>query len=132
MSNAGANVIARIWRYSYNDDQDGGALATGTILYSNIPARIDLQVLVRSVNFSLQILEQGLETPALLKYVLYNGTLAIQENDEIEVTAPATSQWYGKRLRITIVQPSSIESNDPRSFIGGVCRRLEVANAIQS
>lgn len=103
---AGMNLTGRIWRYTADthDDDQGGAVPTGTVLYDNIFSRIytdrPTQVL----------LEQGLQTPEIFNaYFTYppfsaTGTYDVQQNDQYEVTWPPISPHYQKKFVIIGVQ----------------------------
>lgn len=103
---AGMNIKGRIWRYTAdrNDDDQGGAVPTGTVLYDNIFSRIytDRPTLV--------LLEQGLQTPEIYNaYFTYppfsvTGAYDVQQNDQYEVTWPPISPFYQKKFVIIGVQ----------------------------
>jgi hypothetical protein len=128
MSPAGFNLTGRVWRFTSrnNDDDVGGAVPTGTILYSPVFSRIV------SEKPTLALLEQGLETPeifrATLSYVAYSptGTFDVQHNDQYEVTAPPVSPFINKRFVIIGVQ--HVSYNDDRKYLRVTLRRLETAN----
>lgn len=125
---AGLNLQGHIWRLTakYNDDDQGGAVPTGTILYNPVWARIS------SKKPTQALLEQGLETPeifeAQLSYVAYSptGTFDVQHNDQYQVTHPPISEFYGKKFVIIGIQHQSF--NDARRFLTVTMRRLEIAN----
>lgn len=129
MSPAGLNNTGRIWRFtaSSNNDTIGGAVPTGTILYTPVFSRI------ASAKPTLALLEQGLETPEIftaeLSYFPYSptGTFDVQHNDQYEVTAPQVSSFYQKRFVIIGIQHTSY--NDARRFLRVTMRRLETANS---
>lgn len=103
---AGMNITGRIWRYTAdrNDDDIGGAVPTGTVLYDNIFSRIytdrPTQVL----------LEQGLQTSEIFNaYFTYppfsvTGAYDVRQNDQYEVTWPPISPFYGLKFVIIGVQ----------------------------
>lgn len=125
---AGLNLKGRIWRFTSNftDDDQGGAVPTGTVLFSPVWSRI------RSEKPTLALLEQGLETPeiftGLLSYVAYSstGTFDVQHNDQYEVTFPPISPHFGKKFVIIGVRPTSYSDN--RQFLQVSMRRYETAN----
>lgn len=126
---AGFNNAGRIWRFtaSKNNDDIGGAVPTGTVLYNTVFSRI------ASEKPTLALLEQGLETPEIfraeLSYVPYSptGTFDVQHNDQYEVTAPQVSPFFQKRFVIIGVQ--HVSYNDARRFLRVTMRRLETANS---
>lgn len=117
---AGLYLTGKIWRFSYpSDDRVGGAVPTGTAVYSNVRARIEAE------QPTLALMEQGLETPTIFTAVLQPGNLVLEHNDQFEVTAPAMSPHYGKKFRIISIQNSSMI--DPRAFLIVSMRRFEEA-----
>lgn len=124
---AGLNLKGRVWRLLQSpDDDQGGSVPTGTILYESVFSRI------RSEKPTLALLEQGLEVPeiflGMLSYPAYSatGTFDVQHNDQYEVTFPPISRHYGKKFVIIGVQNTSFE--DSRRFLICTMRRLETAN----
>lgn len=125
---AGLNIAGRIWRFTTpSDDSVGGAVPTGTILYSPVYSHIT------SEKPTLALLEQGLETPeifsAIMSYTQFSptGSFNVQHNDQYEVTYPPVSQFYQKRFVIIGVQYPPM--NDARRFLIVTMRRLETANS---
>jgi len=125
---AGLNLKGRVWRLLQSpDDDQGGSVPTGMILYEPVFSRI------RSEKPTLALLEQGLETPeifsGMLSYPAYSptGTFDVQHNDQYEVTWPPISSFYGKKFVIIGVQNTSFEDN--RRFLVCTMRRLETANS---
>lgn len=125
---AGFNNTGRIWRFtaSSSNDDVGGAVPTGTILYSPVFSRI------ASERPTLALLEQGLETPEIfraeLSYVTYSptGTFDVQHNDQYEVTYPPVSPHYN--LRFVIIGVQHVSFNDDRKYLRVTMRRLVTAN----
>lgn len=124
---AGMNLTGRIWRLTAdeNDDDQGGAVPTGTVIYTNIFARIytdrPTQVL----------LEQGLQTPeifnAYFSYAPTNVTnFDVRQNDQYEVTWPPISPFYGKKFVIIGVQYPTFM--DERKHLRVKLRREVYAN----
>lgn len=125
---AGLDTTGRIWRFTNsNDDDQGGAVPTGTVLYTPVFSHIT------SREPTLALLEQGLETPeifsALMSYTAYSptGTFDVQHNDQYEVTAPPISPFYHKKFVIIGVQHPPM--SDARRFLIVTLRRLETANS---
>jgi hypothetical protein len=119
---AGLNLNGVVWRLVSNqDDEIGGAVPTGTIIYTNVSSRI-------SANKATQaLLEQGLEVPETFTAVLFPGNINIRINDQYQVTAPAISTYYQKKFVIINIQPSSMM--DSRQYLLVTLRRLEIANS---
>lgn len=109
---AGFNVWLNVWRYTYgNDDAVGGAMPTGTVVYSHIPARFQ-------ANPEEQLLlQQGLETQRTFKATLGPGTLNIQERDEVELTHPFDHHYFGVHFRVVGVSYSDHNPRDPRNYL---------------
>lgn len=123
------NTKGRIWRFTNpanSDDDQGGSVPTGTVLFDPVFSRI------RSEKPTLALLEQGLETPelftGLLSYTyMVTGTFNVEHNDVYEVTYPPISIHYGKKFRIIGVRPPSF--NDDRRYLYVTLRRMETANS---
>lgn len=124
---ASLDTKGKIWRFTTpTDDDQGGAVPTGTVLYEPVFSRI------RSEKPTLALLEQGLETPELFTGLFsynYNptGTFNVQHNDVYEVTYPPISIHYQKKFRIIGVRPPSF--NDDRRYLYVTLRRMETANS---
>jgi hypothetical protein len=125
---AGLNLKGRVWRLLQSQDDDqGGSVPTGMILYEPVFSRI------KSEKPTLALLEQGLETPEIFSahfsYSAYSstGTFDVQHNDQYEVTAPVISSFYQKKFVIIGVQHSSFD--DQRRYLQVTLRRLETANS---
>lgn len=124
---AGLNLLLSIWKYTFPaDDSAGGAVPSGTVIYSRIEARITPQ------KPTMALLEQGLETIEIFTAVLHPGTLKLEHNYEIEVTAPIISPYYGEHFRVFgSPQRTSVYADDPRGFLLLTLRRSEIAHGIQ-
>lgn len=118
---AGLYLQGRVWRFtaSSNDDSVGGAVPTGTVLYTPVFARL------HSEKPTQALLEQGLVTPEIFRATIFPPTMVLQHNDQLEITNPITSIHYGKKFVIIGVQYSSMD--DPRRFISVTMRRHEIA-----
>jgi len=118
---AGLLHTGHIIRFSYNaDDDQGGALPSGTVLYSPVFARIFTE------KPTLALLEQGLETPELFSAILEPGNLDLRHNDQFQVDAPALSPWINKKFVIVSIQTPSML--DGRRYMRVVMRRFEIAH----
>lgn len=123
---AGLNLLVSVWKYTYPaDDSQGGALPSGTVIYSRVQARIQAE------KPTMALLEQGLEMPSMFSAVLHPGTLQIEENYEIEVTHPSISSLYNKHFRVVGILHTSTYADDPRGFVLLTLRRIERAHGIQ-
>lgn len=123
---AGLNLLVTVWKYTYPaDDVQGGALPSGTIVYSMVPARIQAE------RPTMALLEQGLETPTMFTALLHPGTLVIEENYEIEVTHPTISSFYNKHFRVVGMHHTSTYADDTRGFTFLILRRIERSHGIQ-
>lgn len=124
---SGLNLKGRIWRLTNPaDDDQGGSVPTGTVLYEPVFTRI------RSEKPTLALLEQGLETPeiftGIMSYSAFSvtGAFTVLHNDQYEVTHPPISPHYGKRFVIIGIRPTSMSDN--RQFLQVTLRRMETAN----
>ena len=117
MSPAGLYLTCNIIRFAYTDDIVGGALPTGTVIYSNLLARIQAEPPTQA------LLEQGLETPTIFNALIAPGTLVIKHNDQLQVINPPMSPFYNEIFRVIGVQESTMV--DPRAFGILTLRRIE-------
>lgn len=122
MTVAGMNRRATIWRYSYTDDNVGGAVSSGTALYTNVPLRMQEQPEQQL------LLQQGLETQKTFTGIVIPGTLKIRERDELEVTEPFDDVYHGDRFRIVNVRWSDLNPRDPRNYINLTMVRSVIAH----
>jgi hypothetical protein len=118
---AGLLHTGKIWRFSYlQDDSQGGAVPSGTVIYNPVFARIFTE------KPTLALLEQGLETPAMYSAIIEPGDIAIQNNDQYEETGPNISPYLGWRFVIVSdPQPSMLDS---RRYWKVVMRRFQIAH----
>jgi len=130
MSPAGVTLLGRIWDYKYNlgsgDDDVGGALPSGTIVHPRIELRIS------QMKPTQALLEQGIEDISMFEAFIYNHTLTITNNNEIEITAPANSQHYGKHYRVVgDSEYTSLGASDSRGYLRVKLKRVEKSRTIQ-
>lgn len=125
---AGMNLRGNIWRMNTpQDDDQGGAVPSGTVVYQDIYARIS------PLQPTLALLEQGLETPTiyngLFQYPSFNitGTFEVLHNDQYEITWPLINVNYGKKFVVISVQYQSYD--DQRKYVVTRLRRLVTANS---
>lgn len=117
---AGLNSRGVIWKFTYADDSQGGAVPSGSILYNNVYARISTK---RSTQ---ALLEQGLEVPRIFDVIFEPGYMQLQTNYVYEDLLPA-SPYYTKKFVIIGVHPPSL--NDVgRKYIAGTLRRFDIAH----
>lgn len=123
---AGLNLLVSVWKYTYPaDDTVGGAVPSGTVVYSRVQARIQAEKATQA------LLEQGIETPTIFTAVLHPGNLVIEHNYEIEVTAPTISTYFGEHFRVIGMQHTAVYPDDPRGYVLLTMRRWEEAHGIQ-
>lgn len=109
---AGNNLRAQFIRYSYpSDDEVGGALPSGTVIYTGIEGRIQDSTPIPA--FAIQ----GVETNKIVTGYFYPGTLDIREYDQCEITEPLNHPYYGLRMRIDTVQKPNYHPADPRGVL---------------
>jgi hypothetical protein len=117
---AGQLSRGQIIRFTYADDDQGGALPSGTVIYTNVQARIFTN------KPTLALLEQGLETPEMFAAILTPGTLDLRHNDQYQELAPAISPYINEKFVIVSIQrPSQLDS---RKYLRVVMRRFETAH----
>lgn len=118
----GMNIKGRVWRMVNQpsaDDDVGGAVITGTIVYPCM----DIRFTPRPSN--LMLLEQGLETRKFVKVMLWPQSMLIYERDELEVTGPTNHSEYGHRFRIVELNRQGMHPSDPRMFIHATVERID-------
>lgn len=119
---AGLLHTGHIIRFSYPvDDDQGGALPSGTVLYTPVFARIFTE------KPTLALLEQGLETPELYSAILEPGDMLLNHNDQFQVTAPNLSPYLNEKFVIVSIQSPSMLDN--RRYLRVVMRRFEIAHS---
>ena len=118
----GMNTRVFIIRINYGDDDAvGGAMITGTVLHSNVHARIE-------ANPEDQLLlQQGLDTIRTFNALIVPGSLDVRERDELEIVAPSHHPYYGVRFRIVGVQFSSMDRYNPNNYM-----RLSMIREVRS
>lgn len=98
----GLNLTISIHQNNYAADDDvGGAVITGTVAYSGVAARVSAR------RPTQQALEQGLEVNRLFDCIINGQGVTVRERDEIEVTGPLDSPYYGERMRVLGIQHDS-------------------------
>lgn len=118
---AGLLVKGRIWRISHSDDDVGGAIPSGTIIYYPVFARISEQRATQA------LLEQGLETPTIYNVVFQGPNMRLESNDIYEDFYYPASPYYGLKFVIIGVHlPSLI---DGRKYLSASMRRFDVAHS---
>lgn len=118
---AGLLHTGKIWRFTYpQDDDQGGSVPTGTVLYEPVFARIFVE------KPELALLHQGLETPSLFSAIIEPGDISIQNNDQYEETGPNISPYLGwKFVIVSDPQPSMLDS---RRYWKVIMRRFLIAH----
>lgn len=97
---AGLNIKVDVIRINYGaDDDTGGAVTTGTTVYSFLPFAMTPR---RPSQVSL---EAGLETETFYDGTCKANNITIQERDEIQVVWPVGHPLYNLRFRVLGVQP---------------------------
>ena len=121
---SGLNQVCRVIRFSYpQDDQVGGAVPSGTVLYNFLDIRIESQ------KPTMALEEQGVQTIKLFSAMLFEGNVTIEENDQIEVILPAFGWFYQKKFRVIGVQRDSSHPYLERNQIKLTLRRWELSHA---
>ena len=106
---AGNNLKVSIWRMTPGtDDYAGGVSITGSVVYSNLRARMQ-------ANPEEQVLlQQGLETLRTFNMEV-TGHWSIRERDEAEITFPPNYPYIDNRFRVVGVRFSDF--NDARKYM---------------
>lgn len=121
---AGMNQVCNIIRFTYpQDDSVGGAVPSGTVLYSNIDIRI------KSEKPTMVLLEQGLQTPEMYSAYLHEGNIVIEHNDQIQVTLPTYGYFYNKKFRVIGIQRSSNNYWQDRNMIRVTLKRWDESHS---
>ena len=121
---AGLNQVCRLIRFSYpNDDAVGGAVPSGTVLYSFLDIRIE------GMKPTTALVEQGVQTIELFNAMLFEGNVGIEHNDQIEIILPAVGWFANKKFRVIGVQRSSSHPALDRNQIKLTLRRWEQSHA---
>jgi hypothetical protein len=119
---AGMVSKGRIIRFSNpSDDDQGGAVPTGTVLYDPVFARISEK------RGTQALLEQGLETPSIYNAIFEPGTMALESNDVYEDHYYPASPYYGKKFVIIGVHLPSMMDN--RRYVTADLRRFDTAHS---
>lgn len=118
---AGLNSKGRIWRFTTpTDDDQGGAVPTGTVIYNNVYARI------AENKGTLALLEQGLETPSIFDVIFEPGSMVLESNDVYEDSSYPANPFYGKKFVIIAIHLPSLV--DRRKYLTASMRRFDVAH----
>ena len=121
---AGLNQVCHLIRFTYpQDDVVGGAVPSGTVVYSNLDIRI------RSEAPTLVLLEQGLQTPTIYTAMVHEGNIEIEHNDQIHIVNPPMGFFYNKKFRVIGIQRSSNHPFQDRNFVRLRLRRWEESHA---
>lgn len=108
----GMNTKMSVWRINFpTDDEVGGAIVTGTSVYTNVRCRIE------EAKPQMILLQQGLEIPRIFTAHVVPATLDIRERDEIEVTLPLNHYFYHERMVVRGIQVLGMRRSDPRSYL---------------
>lgn len=121
---AGLNLKFEIVRINYSDDDVvGGAVTTGTVVYTNVFGRL------QGTQPDQILLSQGLETDRMFTIMLQRGDLDVRERDYIRVTHPYGHPYYQVDLRVLGVTYSNFV--DPRKYLMLSVSRSVRAHSIQ-
>ena len=123
---AGLNAFALIRKIAQStDDSSGGSVITGTVVHENVGIRIQQQP------EEPLLLQQGAEILKTFTALCTPVTLDIDENYEIEVTAPITYYLYGKPLKVINHRPADFVPSDGRNYVLLTLTRSHEAHGIQ-
>ncbi len=118
---AGLDAYMRVWREENTqpDDDVGGAMLTGTVVYECVQCRLT------PFAVSQLLLQQGLETKRTMSIITRPPAMVIYERDVVEITAPAFHPNYGQRFRVLDVQRTGIHPADRRGYLRLVAERWD-------
>jgi hypothetical protein len=109
---AGHVRLCRLIHFTYpQDDVQGGAIPSGTVLYDNLTIRM------KAEKATMALLEQGVDTQQIWSALLFPGNINIEENDQIEITKPDYGWYSGKKFRVIGIQRDSENPWDDRNQI---------------
>lgn len=105
------NIYCDVYTETISDDNYAGAVATGVLLYSHEPCRLD-----KYIPNQRTTLPQGLEVEKT--YSLYirstrQHPINVRENDYFIITFPTYHEEFGQRLRIGGIQRESFHPANP-------------------
>lgn len=117
----GLTVVFDLHRITWQDDDVGGAVQTGTVLGSNLRGIINVR------NPSQLALEQGLETPVLADVIIRGcpPSITIIESDQVEIVAPSNHPFFGERWRVEGVSNTPMHPSNRRTFVKLLVSRAE-------
>jgi len=108
---AGLNMRIKVWRMvEQTDDEYGGAILSGTVLFESLDARMT------AYKPDPLMLQQGLEVDSLFRLMVQCSDVDFREYDEVEVVWPIQHKYYGDRFRIMKVQEDSLHPFTRKSF----------------
>lgn len=111
--NVTVNIVARA---NQADDAIGGAVRTDVLRYSGVRARIS------QPRPSQLLMQQGFEVTETFEVMIYPDRYPDIRSEDIVV--PADGQFAGDRLKVQVVQHSSLPVGHPRAHVQLFCRRL--------
>ena len=124
----GFNLRLEVIRIGYADDDEvGGAVTTGTVVYENIRGRLEAEIL----KDELLMLNPGLETDRVFRLTMQPGRLDIRERDFMRITSPVNHIYFNEDLRVLKVNYSNFIPADPRDYMILTLSRSERAHTIQ-
>ena len=129
---AGLILLGRIWEFTDYDDEVGGAVPSGTIVYSNIQARIESipTSLTKVIPHALSLDAPGFQVGRNFSVVIQPrpGMNLKEKKHYFQFTSPSNSIHYLKMFRITYVLDSDHHPSDPRRFVVLVLERSTLAH----
>ncbi len=122
---AGLNVRVNIFRrFAEEDDDVGGAVITGVLVYGDVEASI------QHMRAQEALIGQGIETSNVFT-ALVGRSLDVQEGDYLTVSFPHEHAYYGNFFRVVGVRDSSFVPNDRRQYTMLTLDRIERARNVQ-
>jgi len=125
---AGLNCLVNFIRLTYTTDDDvGGADPTGTFVFQNVNARI-VPLSFNGMNPSVLLQDQGLETRRPLSCMVWPGTLAIREEDELVVVSPPNHRYYNQTFRIITLEYAGHHPDQKRQNLLLTIERSDISH----
>lgn len=111
---------ADIYRLTQQADDDyGGAVYSGTVVYPNTSCQFEV------TPSSRMLLQQGIEVQSIAFALVRPATLQILEQDQFEITWPPYHPQYGKRYKIDKVEADARPASKAESMLRLTLKRID-------
>lgn len=122
------NLQVDIYRETHTDDEYGGAVATGTMIYQGEYCRMDYYMPRQAT-----ALGQGMETNKSYTFMFRSSqqkTVWLQENDYLQIVFPPHHPQYQKQFRVIGVSFEGTHPSDTRGIVEVTCQRIEKSRGV--